>query len=302
MEIFTNRLIAFFDILGFSDRLRTMDIKELHLLYSGLIDQVNKSVFTQEVLNHPEIKIKSNFSKAQFLFDSIVLVSKDISDDNYHSNVNDFIFACSSLMEKSFEHNLPLRGVIGIGDYLHDEDRNIFLAKEFADMVLLEKQQEWSGCIFTSQAIQYILPVFFLSPELKEHRQHKAMILTVYDVPFKESYKPDQDVWCLNWVYFLNPSGMQRGLEFLTGMKRSNTETFVDYILNLPDEERILPDTFLPVANVLAQGSKGGVRVKFVNEYGEPVEPPKGVKINIELRIGEMGYRIQGPPDNYFGT
>ncbi len=302
MEILSNRLIAFFDILGFSDRLRSMDVQELHSLYAGLIDQVDKSVFNQEVLNHPSIKTKSNFAIAQFLFDSIVLVSKDISGDNYHSNVNDFILACSSLMEQSFERKLPLRGVIGLGDYLSDEERNIFLAREFADMIHLEKQQEWSGCIFTSQAIQYILPVFFLNPELDHHRQHRAMILTDYDVPFKEISEKEQKSWCLNWVYFLSPTEIIRGLDYLTGTKQKNTLAFVDYIQNLPDERRVLPESFLPVVNVLAQGSKGGVRIKFVNEHGEAAEPPKGVKINIELRVGEMGYRIQGPPDNYFGT
>ena len=302
MEIFTNRLIAFFDILGFSERLRSMDLTTLHSLYSELIDQVSKSVFNQEVLNQPGVATKSNFSKAQFLFDSIVLVSKDISGENYNSNVNDFIFACSSLMEQSFERALPLRGVIGLGDYLDDRERNIFLAREFADMVHLEKQQEWSGCIFTPSAIQHILPVFFLQPELKTHYQHKAMILTDYDVPFKALFASSDKFWCLNWVYFLNPSGRRNGLDFLVGDKKANTSTFIDYILGLPDADRSVPETYLPVTHVLAQGTIGGVRIKFVNAEGEPAEPPKGVNVNMSLKVGDTEYRFQGPPDKYFGT
>lgn len=65
-EILSQRLIGFFDILGFSDRLRTMDITDLHHLYAELIDDVKNTVFSSEILGTPDKKRKANFDRANF--------------------------------------------------------------------------------------------------------------------------------------------------------------------------------------------------------------------------------------------
>ena len=45
------RFIAFFDILGFSERLQTMPLKELHAFYARLIDDVRETVFSGKILD-----------------------------------------------------------------------------------------------------------------------------------------------------------------------------------------------------------------------------------------------------------
>jgi hypothetical protein len=296
-DLLSHRLIGFFDILGFSDRLRTMDIAALHKLYARLIDDVANTVFNPQVLGLAIPLRKSNFDRANFLFDSIVLVSRDLTVDLGRPAIHDFLMSCSSLMEKSFVMQLPLRGAIGFGDYLEDNNRNIFLSREFADLVRVEKAQEWSGCIVLPSALKLVLPVLYLNPDAESHYQHRAQVLAPYDVPFKGSAnQPLQEYWSINWVYFLNQSELEHGLTFLTAPKLDNTTKFVRYIEALPYVDRLLPETFRPAVRVLGQGTLGGVRIKFVDASGNGVDPPNEAMLSIKLVAGSQAVVFHGPP------
>jgi hypothetical protein len=291
------RLIAFFDILGFSDRLGSMPLTDLHALYVQLIDDVRMTVFSSEVIGTPQKPSKSNFDRANFLFDSIILVSRDLSDEHAGGAIHDFLMSCSLLMEKSFAKQLPLRGAIGFGDYLEDTERNIFLSPEFANLARIEKDQEWSGCVVLPDAMEKILPVIFLQPDLATpHYEHRAMVLSLFDVPFKSSehVQPGKH-WCINWVYFLDPFDRATGLEFLKSPKRENTIRFVEYIEKLPDEDRRLPNQFRPAVRVLGQGTRAGVRIKFINESGKGVDPPASCRVNISLNLGAYSIVLPVP-------
>jgi hypothetical protein len=281
------RLIAFFDILGFSDRLRSMPLTDLHALYVQLIDDVQQTVFSSEVIGAPQESRRLNFDRANFLFDSIVLVSRDLSDERAGAAIHDFLMSCASLMEKSFAKQLPLRGAVSLGDYLEDTERNIFLSPEFVNLARVEKDQDWSGCVVLATAMGKILPVIFLQPDRPTHYEHRAMVLSLFDVPFKSGgLMPPGKHWCINWVYFLDPFERATGLEFLTPPKRDNTLKFMTFIEGLPDEDRPLPDQFRPAVRVLGQGTRAGFRVKFVDESGKGVDPPASCQISVVLNLG----------------
>lgn len=292
----SDRLVAFFDILGFSERLRTMDIADLHRLYAELIDDVADTVFNPQILGLQPQR-KSNFDRANFLFDSIVLVSRDLTVDFGRPAVHDFLMSCASLMEKSFALQLPLRGAISFGDYLEDPERNMFLCREFADLVREEKAQEWSGCIVLAPALERVLPVLYLDPGGELHYEHRAQVLAQYNAPFKAAEgQRRQRYWCVNWVYFLSQSELGKGLAFLKPPKLNNTTEFVRYIQSLPAEDRPLPEAFRPAVKVLGQGTLGGVRIKFVDAEGNGVDPPTEAKLTIRLVAGSQTAQFQGPP------
>lgn len=302
--VLPRRLIAFFDILGFSDRLRNMSLTDLHALYSQLIDAVPQTVFSGEVLGTPRKSRKLNFDRANFLFDSIVLVSRDLSDERAAGAIHDFLMSCALLMQMSFAKQLPLRGAVSFGDYLEDTERKIFLSPEFANLARVEKDQEWSGCVVLPSAVSKFLPIVFLQPDLDTHYEHRAMVLSLFDVPFKSGgHLPPGKHWCINWVYFLNLFDRAAGIEFLKPPKRENTVRFLEFIGNLPDEDRPLPDQFRPAVPVLAQATRGGVTLKFVDDSGRAVDPPASCRVNISLTLGTHSLVFPGPPfQNTDGT
>lgn len=128
MIVLDNRLIAFLDVLGFSARLEKEAIESLHQQYASFIDQAGNATFFSAQGDNTGRK---NFDFSQFLFDSIVLVSRPV-DDVF--NVNNFLSAVSLLLELVFKNKLPLRGAISQGDFLYDEVRNIFLSSRFPEL------------------------------------------------------------------------------------------------------------------------------------------------------------------------
>ncbi len=200
-------------------------------------------------------------------------------------------------MQKGFATRLPLRGAIAFGDYLEDTGRNIFLSPEFSSLAHAERDQDWSGCVVLPQAANRIIPVVFPGEQdAAAPDEHRAMVLSHFDVPSKSS-KPSSLQWCLNWVYFLNPTDLAGGLQFLKSAKRENTLKFIDFIRRLPDEDRPLPEGFAPAVRILAQYTLGGVTLKFVDSSGNGVElPGSAPRLKLRLEIGGKTIAFPGPP------
>ena len=181
-KILENRLIAFLDILGFSELLKRKSLEFVHSKYSRFIDNAKTMVF---YATQGDNTGRTNFEYAEFLFDSIILVSNPISDVY---NVNNFIGGVNYLMETGFIDKLPLRGVITKGNFLLDNERNIFLSNDFSRAVKFEGKQEWTGCIVLEEAEETIISSVFgekAIETLKTEIQLRNNPVHYYPVPFK---------------------------------------------------------------------------------------------------------------------
>lgn len=149
---YKNRLLAFFDILGFKEEhLRKKDLDTLYCEYSSFINKANKSIFGDIRTIYGENTV-SNFNKSIIFSDSILLISYDIEDIK---NINKFLLGCITLMQEAINHSFVLRGAIGYGEAIYDEEKNIFLSKEFAELYSQEGKQNWAGCgIFVNDKIK----------------------------------------------------------------------------------------------------------------------------------------------------
>ena len=132
-----NRLVGFFDILGFSSALKTRSIGDIHKIYSDLIDEFRSKIFNPQTMAGSQEPVQVRFALARIIFDSIVLVSEPIVENKSIAN---FLIGAIRLMEASFVRRLPLRGAIGTGDVLVDEDRSIILSSAFPSLVKAEKK------------------------------------------------------------------------------------------------------------------------------------------------------------------
>ena len=121
----TNRLVAFFDILGFSDRLEAMGIDEMHELYAGMIKHAQDKTFNPPTRPGSREPINVNFAVHKFVSDSIILVSEPLTENKFTTT---FIGGAIHLMENFFTANLPLRGSIGFGDVLLDDEHDLMLS------------------------------------------------------------------------------------------------------------------------------------------------------------------------------
>jgi hypothetical protein len=177
---FKNRLIAFFDVLGFAKLLETKDIDELHNLYKKFIQEIKSEVFQpQETMKGSQEPKVFNFEKSIVFSDSIILISKEITNIK---NINNFILSCISLMDKSTTNDFPLRGAIGKGDFIYDDEDDIFLSSDFAKIYKFEGQQEWCGCSILEDIQDIITNAMY---GISKINNKQSLPLLKYNVPLK---------------------------------------------------------------------------------------------------------------------
>ncbi|HWV55060.1 hypothetical protein [Pseudorhodoplanes sp.] len=272
ISTYQNRLIGFFDVLGFSKLLTTQDIAELHHEYAALIDRAKSKIFTSHpIAGSPNPSATQNFEKAHFLFDSLVIVSLPIDA----INVKNFIFATIQLMEEAFEKAFFLRGCVSLGSFLDDPHRNIFLSREFPALVTAEKQQEWLG-VFVHPSAENLVLSELLGPGSISNK-HSPLIH--YDVPLKNSLVEGR--WCLNWPAFIATPILQKNSGMLISPKRENTEAFIDFVAGLPDDAAPLPSELLPATHVRFMKARAGFRTKICDADGFGVVPNRDIKIAV---------------------
>ncbi|KGJ90710.1 hypothetical protein [Colwellia psychrerythraea] len=270
VKILNNRLIAFLDVLGFTAFLKKESLENVHMKYSEFIDEAKTRTFFQAEGDNTG---RSNFEYAEFISDSIILVSNPI-DDVF--NVNSFVAAVSFLFEMGFISNLPLRGAIGKGDFLIDIKRKIFISKEFANVVHFEGQQEWSGCVILDSAEDIVIESIFgeIDKERLKTDQMGNNLVINYDVPLKE--KKSINLFVVNFLIFLTKEQIFSGIDYLINPKKENNKRFFEFLNTLPFEFQMLPQEFHPAVKTLMTKTRSGMRISFLDSNGNPCQP--GVK------------------------
>jgi len=262
-----NRLIAFLDVLGFSSRLEKEDIDSLHKQYANFIDTAKNATFFTAAGDNTGRK---NFDFSQFLFDSIVLVSCDTQDV---FNVNNFISAVSLLLELGFKNKLPLRGAISQGDFLYDDERNIFLSERFPELAKFELKQEWAGCAILKHAESTAIYAATGAHDTSElsKGQIRNQLFHRYDVPLKNGEKTQALV--LNYLFFFTEAEILEGIDYLIPGKKENNIRYFEFLKSLPLQIQELPPEFEPAKFCAAIVTRSGMRFKFIDANGNSCEP-----------------------------
>lgn len=257
-----NRLIAFLDVLGFSARLEKEDIGSLYVQYSSYIDEAKNATFYSVQGDNTERK---NFEFSQFLFDSIVLVSCPV-DDAY--NVNNFVNSVALLLELGFRSNLPLRGAISQGDFLYDQERNIFISDRFPELAKFELKQEWAGCTILRHAEQTVLDAAFGIKSLNElpEQQTRNQIVHKYQIPLKK--KTFFEGLALNFLFFLSEAEILAGIDYLIAGKKESSQEYFEFLKSLPIHLQELNPDFHPAVYCAFITTRSGMRAKFIDGEG----------------------------------
>jgi hypothetical protein len=278
--VYESRLIAFLDVLGFGERLESEPLRDLHRDYAALIDEARTAVIDRNEAG------QTNFAHAQFAFDSIILVSHPLSSDEGPKAVFHFIGAIAQLLENAFARRMPLRGAIALGDFLIDENHQIFLSGEFPKLVRAERVQDWCGAIVLPNAVQPILDGLYGAPESELPRTASGLVIE-YEVPFKSEGKQwTEKHWCINWVWFSDAPNLTGPFDWLREPKRAHTQRFIDHVHELPrtSSEAKAPTPMGPIVGIRLQGARAGWRMKFIDARGCGIDPPEGTQIHFEIR------------------
>lgn len=245
--------------------LESSPLDEIHEKYSKFIDSAKQETFGEAIGDGEK---RPNFIFSQFLFDSIVLVSGETNDPY---NIGHFIFAVSNLLELSAKAGMPLRGAVAYGNFLADDERNIFVSEAFPRLVRFEGSQEWAGCVIMSCAEEIVgngvIGEKFNDPK----NQTLNSPILKFKVPLKNGL--EEELFAINYLVFLSSSEREALFQYLSGPKRENTIKFFEKIKALNANFQYLEDAFYPAVRLLPVASRTGVRLLFADGDNEPCLP-----------------------------
>ena len=271
------RLVALFDILGFSQRLQTDSLAKVQRELRQLIRQSRSKSFTELATTEGKEVDDDNLEHVRFAFDSVVLISLDTTEGR---NVHKFIFACVAMLELGFNHRFPLRGSITLSDVFVDEETGLILGDQFPHLRDGEAIQEWSGCFVHPPAEEMIYREITGAIQIEDKKLHPDGWdpLVWGEVPLKVAFasRGPLNAWCINWGYFLSRKQIAYGLDFMAPVpaKRDNTERFLARIQFLPSNAQLLQGPVPPETYVKTLCSRYGMHVRFVDKEGSPVPMP----------------------------
>jgi len=276
--------MVFLDVLGFSSLLEKKPLSDIHSIYAGFIDYATTNIFYRVEGKEP----RPNFAFTQFVSDSLICVSNEITDVY---NVNSFLAAVTSLVAMGFVAKLPLRGAIGRGDFLIDEERNIFLSPTIPEVVEYEHQQEWSGCIILESAEEIIIDAICGVASIEKLRKNQLgnRPIYFYGVPMKKVKKKARrakrkKAFVLNYLFFLSDEQVQSGLEYLIEPKKSNVQDYYRFMKSLPFEYQLLSEEFRPAEKAVSIVTRSGCTMSFLDKDNKWCRPG----------VNEFTYHVSG--------
>jgi hypothetical protein len=214
------KLVAFLDILGFSDLVQNNTFEELSSIYKIFERSFQHGVTLNQFTQKPNVRLPdfSNcYIEAIQISDSIILWAKDESIISYY----DLILIVRELLGHGMFSGLPLRACIDHGEfgqsiknYSEGISTNTFFGKVITTSKKKCESQSWSGGFLTQQAVEAYSKV--CSSESDEYIRtltnidalEKRNFIKKFKVSFlkKESGEVyTSEEYCINWVNWQNP-------------------------------------------------------------------------------------------------
>lgn len=203
----TERTVAFIDILGFKELVKTNSADELGTRFtkivSGIISNMNGKLddLPSDLTFLPNFHCGEPYCISFVFSDSIILISNDESEES-----------CLALLLYSLRvsqlligNNFPIRGAITFGEMYVDRDNSLFLGKALTHAYELEQSQNWVGLVI-DKSIPDKFPNVLTSDTPTPGLRPK--LFPKYEVPMKNG--PIKSLYTLNWRWnWMSPKGIK---------------------------------------------------------------------------------------------
>lgn len=309
LKHFKNRLICFLDVLGYSAMVEKEGIEKIYEKYSEFVDVAKSRVFfgTPDDYEGPS----NNFEISEIVSDSIVLVSHSVDDV---ASVNNFIGSINFFLELGLRSGFMFRGCVNQGDIIFDENRRIFLSKEYNDVAKYEPKINAPVCIIFDKAKSTVTSCLFgdslASGGVKRAR---SWPIVKWPVPLKGEREGDVDVrkpfWCVNYTFFCKREQISYATQYLEG-DAAKRKSFFEYLLFLDElpEEKLVPGAESNNGSYFkVMKSRSGMRVALSNGSGELIEdpiqwgfpkvfvaPPQEVEVQVDPATNRVNFNARG--------
>jgi hypothetical protein len=245
-------------------------IEEIYNKYSQFVDIAKNKVFFGVPSDYEGPS--SNFEKSEIVSDSILLVSHDIENV---ASTNNFIGSIHLFLELGVASGFMFRGCVTQGEIIFDEQRNIFLSKEFNELAKFEPKINAPVCVIFDEAKSTVLSSLF-GGEVESDGviPLRSLPLVKWTVPLKNEIT--KDFWCINYTFFCTEQNIEASIEYLAGdvAKQNNFIKYLEFLECFPEERLVFGDKIFDCKYLKLMKSRSGMRVAFVSDSGDIVQPP----------------------------
>lgn len=177
-----NIALAFFDILGTSEKIRCGQYDRVYEFYSYMVDLCAEEQIPISFSNLPGHfghggDIVLNFPMKHAFFSDTFIVWVEY-EDFFGMSLRGFYEKCMDIFVEAIKRGIPLRGAISRGTAIMDEERKLYLGKPIVEAARAEAAQNWMGIALTRSC--------------QEASISEAWLLLPYTEHIKEAYRNKQ--------------------------------------------------------------------------------------------------------------
>lgn len=185
----SERFIAYFDIMGFKNMIKTGNLNDLYSKFSNLINT--------------NIKGNRRTRIAYYIYsDLIVVITKDSSQDSLKQLLEASIKITNDIIGLEW----GMSGSIAKGKVVYDSKKNIFLGQPVVDAYLTQEDVDFYGIVIHESAEEEVKK-YILDAQSKDRTKHLGDLLKEERLHFKSGYYSQ---YHLRWFdYYYNEHGPQ---------------------------------------------------------------------------------------------
>ena len=227
--LFGTPVLAFLDILGFSDLVKHNAHSTVGHLYDTLVNNP-VDLYNNFQSEESKSKVAELGENAQLSGLKIINVSDSIvmwTENSKQGSIVDLLYAVKLLMTVSMKLGVPLRGAVTMGDF-HVFEKNgsvSIVGRPLVFAAEIEKIQKWSGCIVDKGIFTYLRSF----EEVVMGRGNPPAIekMTNLVVPYDSLPidRPDKSGYAINWTMDKDITEETIRNSFSAYNKRTNTDT-----------------------------------------------------------------------------
>lgn len=217
-------LLAVFDIMGFSNKVRSLSLQEVYYLYEELRERTvsRYELWSFDLLGMDDVHVPAILRldvESHIFSDSVfawVPLKRGFSSP--------FMKWCCDFVCEALSMDIPIRGAIAAGDAILDKATNTFMGKPIVEAHELEDAQDWIGIAFAHSAMWPPL-VADMSPKL----------IIEYEVPLKKGVaEPIALDWPRFWREYYGGCASSK----LETLRSSNPKEYSKYYTNAAEFAR----------------------------------------------------------------
>ena len=259
--MYSPRIIAFFDILGFRDFVLTHKLQDVinsfqvvfNSVYSADVRLTMRQTLGSNDQEEVVVKLKEKIINRDkpssprrmfedferetgwgtlLLSDSLLLYSEEISELPPVEPLTKAILISRIITMRCFEQYLPIRGAISFGEFYANREESIYCGKALLEAFELAESQQWIGMTIAPSAEEYAATLVKNFQFSKPWSVRPGWDLIRWEIPLKSGFR---EGWVVNWASAWNAGGPVRDDFFdsrLTGdphvdQKYANTLRFL---------------------------------------------------------------------------